>query len=424
MGPFRYVTLFESPFMDSGLSERENNALRASSLLAVPPPPPLPEANLTHWASYVQDVASGMQKPPCVATDRPSQDMAGVLHKLENLTGVGFWCLCYTIGSSCRCSRAAPQAPPSYRDQALWALPLPSYVSMASPLITTASTSMRGVSLTSGPPPGFPAREAPTPMDVSPASQSYNLLAQVEVRRGLQPQSAPGSARPRAPGATSLHQEHPPATHQLAATSGSHEVTSATPYQQAVHLPQQVRYASPVTKTETTMSQSQSVATRGRPHSRECGSHQASTSHSRAGRDRSSTRGPRKRRGITSENPMDDLMNFIPSGWRRDLIRMVGCFYASLMTPLNSQEWDNDQDKFIRAMDQCKDSKWLDIKELAPLRYMPYVARCLEETTSHHLKGLGLHTKWLKARSYYHWKVAELNQLQHCPHLRGLPLPL
>ena len=39
-GVRRYVTLFESPFMDSGLSERENNALRASSLLAVPPPPP------------------------------------------------------------------------------------------------------------------------------------------------------------------------------------------------------------------------------------------------------------------------------------------------------------------------------------------------------------------------------------------------
>ena len=210
--------------MDSGLSERENNALRASSLLVVPPPPPevqpleglqgtnLPEANLTQWASYVQDVASGMWKPPHVATDCPSQDMAGVLRKLENLTGVGFCHLCYTIGSSCRCSRAAPQAPPRdllgiYRDQALWALPLPSYALMASPMITMASTSMKGVSSTSGPPPGFPARGALTLMDVSPASQSNNLLAQVGVGRGLRPQSAPGSARPRAPGTIGLHQE-------------------------------------------------------------------------------------------------------------------------------------------------------------------------------------------------------------------------
>ena len=157
---------FESPFMDSGLSERENNTLRASSLLAVPPPPPevqpleglqgtnLPKANLTQWAFYVQDVASGMWKPPHIATDCPSQDMVGVLHKLENLTGVGFCHLCYTVGSSYRCSRTAPQAPTSYRDQALWALPLPSYALMASPMITMASTSIRGVSSTSG----FPAR--------------------------------------------------------------------------------------------------------------------------------------------------------------------------------------------------------------------------------------------------------------------------
>ena len=186
-------------------------------------------------------------------------------------------------------------------------------------------------------------------------------------------------------------------------------------------MPRQVRFASPVTKTE--MATSQSVATTGRLQSREHGGHQEPASHSRARKDRSSTRGPKKRRGITSENPMDDLMDFIPSGWRRDLIHMVGCFYASQIAPLNSQEWDNDWDKFIQAMDECKDYEWLDIKELAPLRYMPYVARCFQETTSHHLQGLGLHTRWIRARSYYHWKVAELNQLQHCPHLQGLPVP-
>ena len=169
--------------MDSSLSERENNALRASSLLAVPPPPPevqpleglqgtnLPKANLTQWASYVQDVASGMWKPPRVATDCPNQDIAGVLYRLENLTGVGFCCLCYVLGSHCGCSRATHQAPHGYGGQALWALPQPSYASMASSMITTASTSMRRVSLTVGPPPGFPAMGAPTPMDVSPASQ-------------------------------------------------------------------------------------------------------------------------------------------------------------------------------------------------------------------------------------------------------------
>ena len=218
-GARRYVTLFESSFMDSSLSERENNALRASSLLAVPLPPPevqpleglqgvdLPEASLTQWASYVQNVASGMLKPPRAATSCPSQDMAGVLHRLENLTGVGFCRLCYALGGNCRCSKATPQAPLGYGGQALWVLPQPRYASMASSMITTASTSMRGVSPTVGPPPGFPARGAPSPMDVSPAPQSYNLLARAGVGRGLWPQSVLGSARPWAPAAVGLCQE-------------------------------------------------------------------------------------------------------------------------------------------------------------------------------------------------------------------------
>ena len=68
-------------------------------------------------------------------------------------------------------------------------------------------------------------------------------------------------------------------------------------------------------------------------------------------------------------------------------------------------------------------SEWLDIKELVPLHYMHYVAKCFLDTTGQNLKGLGLHTKWIRARSYYHWKVAELHQLQHCPHLQGLLVP-
>ena len=242
----------------------------------------------------MQDVASGMRKPPRAATSCPSQDMAGVLHRLENLTGVGFCHLCYALGGNCRCSKATPQAPLSYSDQALWVLPQPSYASMTSSMITTTSTSMRGVSPTVGPPPGFPARGAPSPMDVSPAPRSYNLLAQAGVGRGLWPQSVLGSARPWAPGTISLHQEQPPAIRQLATTSKSHEVTPATPYQQAVHLPWQVRFASPVTKTEMATSQSQSVAPRGRPQSRERGGGQEPASHSRARRGRFSTQGRKK----------------------------------------------------------------------------------------------------------------------------------
>ena len=102
---------------------------------------------------------------------------------------------------------------------------------------------------------------------------------------------------------------------QLATVSGSHEAHPATPYQQAVHPPGQVRFASPVTKAEATTGQSQSVAERGSPQTREQGGCQEPASHSRARRDRSSTQGPKKQRGITSEDPMEDLMDFMPSGW-------------------------------------------------------------------------------------------------------------
>ena len=200
-GARRYVTLLESPFVDSSLSEVENNALRVSSLLVVPPPPPdvqpleglqgtnLTEANLTQWASYVHDVASGMRRPPRAAMDCPNQDIAGVLHRLENLTMVGFCCLCYALGNTCGCPGATYQAPRSYGSMALWTPPKPSYASMASSAMTTVSTSMRGVSPTMGPPPGFPPIGAPTPMDVS---LGYNPLAHAGVGRGLWPQSVPG----------------------------------------------------------------------------------------------------------------------------------------------------------------------------------------------------------------------------------------
>ena len=163
----------------------------------------LTEANLTQWASYVQDVASGMWRPPCAAMDCPKWDIAGVLHRLENLTRVGFCRLCYTLGNTCGCVGATHQAPHGYGSMALWTPPKPSYASMASSMMTTTSTSMRGVSPTMGPPPDFPAIGVPTLMDVS---LGYNPLVHAGVGQGLRPQSVPGSAEPWAPGVVGLHQ--------------------------------------------------------------------------------------------------------------------------------------------------------------------------------------------------------------------------
>ena len=99
---------------------------------------------------------------------------------------------------------------------------------------------------------------------------------------------------------------------------------------------------------------------------------------------------------------MQDLMAFMPLGWKRDLIHIMGCFYASQISPLNMRQWHSNKEKFIQAMEESKDYEWLDIKELEPLRYMRYMAKCFRDTTGHDLQGLGLHMKWIRARSYYH----------------------
>ena len=87
-----YVTLFEVSFQASVLNDNENNALRASSLMAIPPPPPgtqplagstagdLLGNNLTQWALDVQEVTSYMRWPPEVAMRCPLTDIIGILN--------------------------------------------------------------------------------------------------------------------------------------------------------------------------------------------------------------------------------------------------------------------------------------------------------------------------------------------------------
>ena len=122
-GAWRYITLFEAPFQTSVLSESENRALQASSLMAVPPPPPgatslaglttvdLPRSSLTQWASYVQDVAMGLRLPLEVVVSCPQADIVGVLNRLENMTPVKYCRFCLRVGRRGRCSNVPHQSP-------------------------------------------------------------------------------------------------------------------------------------------------------------------------------------------------------------------------------------------------------------------------------------------------------------------------
>ena len=74
-GARRYVGAFQAPFQDLRLTPPQEHALRACSILAIPPLPPgqevlpggvpedLSQDNLSTWAETVQDVAAGMIAP-------------------------------------------------------------------------------------------------------------------------------------------------------------------------------------------------------------------------------------------------------------------------------------------------------------------------------------------------------------------------
>ena len=67
--------------------------------------------------------------------------------------------------------------------------------------------------------------------------------------------------------------------------------------------------------------------------------------------------------------------------------------------------------------------EWMDIKELSPLKFMPYMAELFKNVTGKDLQGLSDFTGWIGPGGYYHWKLAQLGQLQACPCLRGHQVP-
>ena len=120
---------------------------------------------------------------------------------------------------------------------------------------------------------------------------------------------------------------------------------------------------------------------------------------------------------------MDDVSNYVASGWKRDLTHIISCHWVAQVGPLDSEEWEVGIQRFVKAMEDQKDREWVDIKELTPLKFMPYIAKLLQDITGRDLKGLGDYMGWVGLISYCHWKLSELGQLSACPHLQGQLVP-
>ena len=215
------------------------------------------------------------------------------------------------------------------------------------------------------------------------------------------------------------------APQQWMPTPGRQEAGQATPYQQQVYLPRHttgVQTATTKANTAPSTSQGRDEMARGSEDARGRSSSRGPQSQNR--RDRSSTRGSRKcQRGIYSDNPMDDVSNYVASGWKQDLTHIISCYWAAQVGPMDSEEWEVAIQKFLKAMKNRKASEWMDIKELSPLKFMPYMAELFWNITGRDLKGLGDFMGWVGLGGYYHWKLSQLGLLSTCPHLQGQPVP-
>ena len=417
-----YVMLYESSVDGLDLSLEETVALRSSSLLVIPPPPPghsplsghrgqiLAEASLPKWASLVQEVASGMRQPPLEAQTCPTDYYDSLLSRLSTLAGIPYCRQCYKLGPVCTCLKGQPA-------NSRWTRPVQPYTGTTStaPVSTTAGSIPTWASILAAggpsvvlPPPGYPPLPATPFMDVSSHWTSIrdtgvNLLKTAGVGRGLRLQSVPPQQAPPVPGVTGTWQVQPVSLGPPASTSARGGEVPKTPYQQQIQVPSSdriVRYQAPKAKPNEGSLQ---VKIPGKS------------------RDRDKAKSTRYIDPSLAEDPMSCVAAFRSRGWSRDLEHIVSCYYLAQVGPLN-QVWLTHWMQFTEHMHTAED-EWVDIKELTPLQFIPYVQRWFQTTTGIHLKDLDRLVEWIHASGYYHWKVANLGQLHLCPHLSGKKVP-
>ena len=133
---------------------------------------------------------------------------------------------------------------------------------------------------------------------------------------------------------------------------GRQEAGQVTPYQQQVYPPQhstRAWTATPKANTTPSTSQGHEEMAQGEEGTRDRSSAQGPWGQTR--KDRSSTQGAMKCcRGTHSENPMDDVSNYVASGWKRDLTHIISCYWKDQVSSLDSNEWVVVINPFVRAM--------------------------------------------------------------------------
>ena len=351
-----------------------------------------------------------MRQLPLEAQACPLDYYDSLLSRLSTLAGIPYCHQCYKLGPVCTCSKGQPA-------KSRWTRPVQPYTrttstapvsTMAGSIPTWASTSAGGGSLAVLPPPGYPPLPVTPFLDVSShwtsiQNTGVNLLKTAGIGRGLRLQSVPPQQTPPVPGVMGIQQVRPVSVGPPASTSARGDGVLKTPYQQQVQVPSSnriVRYQ----------------ALKAKPS--ECSLQVEIPGKSRDGGE---AKAIHYMDPSQAEDPMSCVMAFGSWGWSQDLEHIVSSYYLAQVGPLD-EVWLIRWLQFAEHMHTAKD-EWVDIKELTPLQFMPYVQRWFQTTTGIHLRDLDRLVEWIRASGYYHWKVANLGQLHLCPHLRGKKVP-
>ena len=117
------------------------------------------------------------------------------------------------------------------------------------------------------------------------------------------------------------------------------------------------------------------------------------------------------------------MANYVASGCKRDLIHIIGCCWVAQVGPLEQNEWRITIKKFLAVIVKLKACEWMDVKELTPLQFMPYMAKLFREVTGKDLQGLSQFTGWIGLGGYYYWRVAQQGLLHLVPDLQDQLMP-
>ena len=434
-GARRYVGAFRAPFQDLRLTPPQEHALRACSLLAIPPPPPgqevlpggvpedLSQDNLSAWSETVQDVATGMIAPRPEMSLTIFGQVVEILTILESVSQVTFCRQCYLPGSTCRCLGGSFTASTASTTGMLW--------SEIADRTFGPNSALAGEGAGSVPPYGSPATAGGSIWD--PPSADYPRL----------PGAPTAICQPCPPAGRASHLESqlmairygktaPPDPLRLPAPTWEPPTTQHRRWVQLPLPPPRTDSASTTDQSQQTTAvdleheeqgtqQPGRAKAHGRAHKPASGvPHQPRTSQLAQGRSGGASQSAKQ--WAPDWNPLAKISTHRSGGWKKDLDCYRGAYFRLNYQHEPASKWPELKAKFFEFLIDHH-SKWKSIRNNDPLGYLPYMDTQFEHVTGYKLVGLGACMEWIRAGSYYHWVIAQQGQLGQCPHLASVPPP-